>query len=385
LLEYVLGKDGSYLFAASRSDFLAAALPPASTIAEQVQALRAIINSPPQRSTLAKQIENSRQLYRELIEPAAKLMAGKRKLIIVPSGVLHYLPFEALLSSGEARTLTTLAATVWPYLVRDYAISYVPSAGVLASLRSRPIEKSGSRKTFLAFADPVYEDETQARASVARSSVRGAFGAERSWKLERLIESRREVEQIAGLYPRDQISLLLGEQATEENVKAAGRLSEYRFVHFATHGLLNEERPAYSGLILSLPSMAAGNNAQSTIRNPQSEDGLLQVYEVFNLKLNADLVVLSACETGLGKEMKGEGLIGLTRAFLYAGTPSVMVSSWSVQDRSTADLMVKFYQELNRSQDKAEALRQAKLKLIQNSRYAAPYYWAPFILIGEQH
>ena len=109
----------------------------------------------------------------------------------------------------------------------------------------------------------------------------------------------------------------------------------------------------------------------------------MQVYEVFNLKLNADLAVLSACETGLGKDVRGEGLVGLTHSFLYAGTPSVMVSLWNVQDRSTADLMVKFYQQLNRAQDKSAALQQAKLRLIQQSQYAHPYYWAPFILIGE--
>jgi CHAT domain-containing protein len=113
------------------------------------------------------------------------------------------------------------------------------------------------------------------------------------------------------------------------------------------------------------------------------EDGLLQVYEIFNLKLNADLVVLSACKSGLGKKVRGEGLIGLTRAFMYAGAPSVVVSLWSVVDRSTASLMVKFYETLNQAGDKAEALRQAKLKMIQNPLYAHPYYWAPFVLIGS--
>jgi CHAT domain-containing protein len=109
----------------------------------------------------------------------------------------------------------------------------------------------------------------------------------------------------------------------------------------------------------------------------------LQVYEIFNLKLNADLVVLSACETGLGKQVKGEGLVGLTHAFFYAGTPSIIVSLWKVQDRSTADLMVNVYQQLDRNNAKAEALRLAKLQLIRQNRYAHPYYWAPFVLTGE--
>jgi len=387
LLEYAIGDTSSYLFAVSRSDFLIVALPSTSALAGKVDALRQIITSQPQRSTFGKQIEYSRQLFRELIEPAGKLLAGKQKLIIAPSGVLNYLPFEVLLSSGDEKELAAAGPGALPFLIRDYAIGYVPSAGVLAGLRSRPQIKPGPRKTFLAFADPVYGDETGTETNVA---LRGAFGQMRAWKLTRLEGSRREVEQIASLYKPDQASLLLGEQASEQNVKTDGRLSQYRYVHFATHGLVNEERPPYSGLILSLPTgkeSAAGNaqsrNPQSPISNPQSEDGLLQVYEVFNLKLNADLVVLSACDTGLGKEIKGEGLIGLTRAFLYAGTPSVMVSLWSVQDRSTADLMVRFYQQLDRRKDKAAALRQAKLDLIQTKRYAHPYYWAPFILIGD--
>ena len=398
LLEYSLGQDSSFVFAVTRTDFVTARLPSSSSIKDQVEALRGIITTRPQRSTVGKQIDLSRMLYRELIEPARKVLPGKQFLIIVPSGVLHYLPFEVLLSSGNERNLAEANPGRLPYLVRDYSISYVPSAGVLASLRDHPQEKSGSRKTFLAFADPVYSNEVGKEDDPAHTSIRGAFGDGRSWKLGRLEESRREVEQIADLFSRDQVSLFLSEQATEENVKTAGRLGQYRFVHFATHGLLNEANPSYSGLILSLqgtaraalpatlngqqPGKQSGNGTSQSAKG-ELEDGLLQVYEVFNLKLNADLVVLSACQTGLGREVRGEGLIGLTNAFLYAGTPSVMVSLWNVQDRSTADLMVKFYQELDRTQNKAEALRQAKLKLIQSGRYAQPYYWAPFVLTGE--
>jgi CHAT domain-containing protein len=295
---------------------------------------------------------------------------GKQRLIIVPSGILHYLPFEALLTKGEERALPTTTPAQLPYLLRDYAISYVPSAAVLASLRNRPA-KSTVAKSFLAFADPVYGDLTESPAGLTPSNLSDAFGDQRPWRLGRLIESRREVEQISAFFPKDQVSLLLREQASEENAKTAGRFNQFRFVHFATHGLLNEEKPSHSGLILNLDG------------TPQSEDGLLQAYEIFNLKLNADLVVLSGCETGLGKEVKGEGLVGLTHAFFYAGTPSLVVSLWKVQDRSTADLMVNLYREIGRTQTKSEALRQAKLKLIQQGRYADPYYWAPFVLTGD--
>jgi CHAT domain-containing protein len=228
-----------------------------------------------------------------------------------------------------------------------------------------------------------------------RSAVRSAFGEAKPWKLERLVQSRREVQQIAKLYPNDEVALFLREQAREENVKAEGRLSHYRLIHFAAHGLLNENKPQYSGLVLTL-SPEAGNpkselqtsdlRPQTSDRvNPQSaEDGLLQVYEIFNLKLNADLVVLSACETGLGKQVKGEGLIGLTRAFMYAGTSSVVVSLWKVLDTSTADLMVRFYRHLKDGKlSKAEALRQAQLELIRHGKFAHPYFWAPFVLVGK--
>lgn len=350
LLEYALGQKPSFLFAVTRKDFLVVPLPTASVLGAEVEALRAVITSRPQRSEFEKQIKHSRKLFRELIEPAGKLLVGKQRLIIVPSGILHYLPFEVLLTKGEEKALATMTPAQLPYLLRDYAISYVPSAAVLASLRNRPV-KSTVGKSFLAFADPVYGDQGP-------------------WRLGRLIGSRREVEQISAFFPKDEVSLLLREQASEGNAKTAGRFDQFRFVHFATHGLLNEEKPSHSGLILNLDAQ-------------QSEDGLLQAYEIFNLKLNADLVVLSGCETGLGKEVKGEGLVGLTHAFFYAGTPSLVVSLWKVQDRSTADLMVNLYREIGRTQIKSEALRQAKLRLIQQGRYADPYYWASFVLTGD--
>jgi len=133
------------------------------------------------------------------------------------------------------------------------------------------------------------------------------------------------------------------------------------------------------------PTVSSLSVSSGSTRNSSTptEDGLLQVYEIFDLKLNAELVVLSACETGLGKQVKGEGLVGLTHAFFYAGTSSVLVSLWKVQDRSTADLMVNFYQELDAGKNKAESLRQAKLRMIQQNRYAHPYYWAPFVLVGN--
>ena len=380
LLEYALGEERSFLFVVTSTDSFVAELPPVAALSERVKQLRETLISRPQRSTVPTYIEQARSLHRLLIEPAGKSLKGKQQLVIVPDGILHYLPFEVLLSSGEQRSLTAIAPSRWPYLVRDHALSYVPSATVLASLHRSRQTRPAQEKALLAFADPSYGATEPTGTNPIRSAVRSAFGEATPWRLEPLPNSREEANRIAALYPQAKVRVFLQQEAREENVKSETLLNEFRFVHFAAHGLLNETKPQYSGLVLSLP------DRQSSVVDRQSEDGLLQVYEIFDLKLNADLVVLSACETGLGKEVKGEGLVGLTRAFLYAGTPSVVVSLWKVSDRSTAELMVSFYQYLkNGKVNKAEALRQAQLKLIREGRYAQPYYWAPFILVGESN
>lgn len=161
------------------------------------------------------------------------------------------------------------------------------------------------------------------------------------------------------------------ENATEENVKKPGNLAKFNYIHFATHGTINDQKPDLSSLVLTKGSNSA-------------EDGLLQANEIFNLKLKADLVVLSACRTGLGKLVRGEGFIGLTRAFMYAGTPSVLVSLWSVSDISTATLMGEFYRNLVKNKlSKTDALRKAQLNLLVNEKFSHPFYWAPFILVGD--
>jgi CHAT domain-containing protein/tetratricopeptide (TPR) repeat protein len=406
LLEYALGQEASYLFAVTKNDFLVARLPASASFDRQVKWLRHILARSPRRMDQVIYLTQARHLYQQLIHPARRLLAGKPQLVIVPDGILYYLPFEVLLTSGEATRLARHDPNRWPYLIRQYAISYVPSASVLASLRRHQPETLREQRTFLAYADPVQAAQKPDENSNAAMAVRSAFGRAKPWKLERLRYTRQEVRQIARLYPDDQVALFLGEQASEENVKAEGRLTQYRFVHIAAHGLLNENKPQFSGLVLTLPKRPQTSDVrpqtsdrinpqsairnpqsegpQSAIRNPQSEDGLLQVYEIFNLKLNADLVVLSACETGLGKEVKGEGLIGLTRAFLYAGTPSVVVSLWKVLDTSTADLMVRFYRQLkDGGLSKTEALQRAQLEMIRRGVFAHPHYWAPFILVGE--
>ena len=392
MLEYYLGKEASFLFAISKHEFLAVRLPSASLLTAEVKSLREAITIKPDRMALSNYLQKGRSLYQKLVEPAARLLIDKRRLIIVPDGILYYLPFEILLQSNKRRVAQSDLSQL-KYLIRDYAISYAPSATVLANLRSYDHTTQTGRKTFLAYGDPVYGKTRSEETDSVQAAWRSAFDEQKPWQLEQLPASRSEVERIGRLYQQEQVAVFLGEQANETNVKTGDRLGHFSYIHFAVHGLLNENKPQYSGLVLSLPreenrKMTGGgeaaNEAKDASRDAEVEDGFLQVYEIFNLRLNADLVVLSACDTGLGKEVKGEGLIGLTRAFLYAGAPSLIVSLWKIQDRSTAELMVGFYRSLKNGRlSKAEALRQSKLELIQKGQLAHPYYWAGFVLMGQ--
>jgi CHAT domain-containing protein len=216
--------------------------------------------------------------------------------------------------------------------------------------------KPADRK-LIAFGDPVYESPW----SVTFSGV----------KLRRLEYSGEEVNKIASLFKQGNSEIYLRGEATEENVKKDGNLARFNYLHFASHGYIDENKPDLSSLVLTKSENSA-------------EDGLLQSTEIFNLKLKTDLVVLSACQTGLGKLVRGEGIIGLTRAFMYAGTPSVLVSLWSVSDNSTATLMEEFYRNLIRSGlYKTDALRKAQLTLMSDEKSAHPFYWAPFVLVGD--
>ncbi len=380
LLEYLLDQSQSFLFAVSREQFRIFLLPEAAKIRDRVEKLRAALASP-SPGALGNFRLQSAALYRDLIRPAGEMLAGKRELVIVADDVLHRLPFEALLPSEQEPSVSRM-----PYLVRDYTISYAPSATVLAALNERAnlqgVERSGSTKQLLAFADPDYGNSSPEASSPLGVAARSAFGGEGQWKLEPLAGSRKEVEAIAALYPKDAVKLFFGKDANEENAKDEGLLSEYRILHFAAHGLLNEQRPQFSGLVLSLPARSKGESgADDSLGAGARGDGLLQAYEIFNLKLRADLVVLSACETGLGKLVNGEGLMGLTRAFFYAGTPTVVASLWKVADDSTATLMTRFHSHLKDGKGKAEALRQAQLEMIMDGK--RPYYWAAFVLIGR--
>ena len=203
------------------------------------------------------------------------------------------------------------------------------------------------------------------------NDVAGSSTATGGLRLARLAGTRTEADEISKIAKGGgaQAELWTDLNANEDNVRTRD-LTSYRYVHVATHGLLDAERPQFTGVVLSL----VGN---------KTNDGFLRTDEIFNLKLGAPLVMLSACETGLGKEKRGEGVIGLTRAFMYAGAPTVGVSLWSVADKSTAELMTDFYKRLLGGAASASAMRDAQLAMITRKNYSAPFYWAPFVLVGE--
>lgn len=360
LLEYALGEDSSTLFVLTREGLSTYPLPSAGKIAEKVQRLRGALEEERFLSRTTY-LELGSQLYDELIAPASAALAGKTDLLIAPDGALYYVPFEALLTepAGNRKDQDL------PYLVHRYSVAYIPSASVLADLReprqeSLPVERK-EMVAFAPFAAPV----------ASRGAARGVAqppagpGTDR-WDLLPLPASRREVSEVTGLYPGAALSLV-GAEATEAAARGPLVNSAHR-LHFATHAMIDEHSPENSALVL-----AEGGG----------EDGLLRVPEIFNLKLSADLAVLSACQTARGKEVTGEGLVGLSRAFFYAGVPSLVVSLWNVTDNSTPDLMRDFYQDLDRLHDKARALQSAKRAMISRGTYSHPSYWAPFILVGE--
>ncbi len=425
LVEYSLGTERSYLWAVTRTGASIYRLPARAEIERQAIVLRDQIIPAPLRRTLtdAVAVETQRgltltggagaggsqaaaayasianALYKTALEPAAKLI-GQNRLLIVADGALNYIPFEALVTSTAATTdYSTLA-----YLLKTNETIYAPSASVVAAIRQQSTASAGGQRidrAMLVVADPVF-DATDARAGGAKagaattggdttargltlasavadvgktggSSAAPAGSPAGEVRLARLLGTRTEAEQIAKLATTmgGKADTWLDLNASEANVEARD-LRPYRVLHFATHGLLNTERPQFTGLVLSL----VGNRA--------SEDGFLRTDEIFNLKLGSPLVMLSACETGLGKEKRGEGVIGLTRAFMYAGAPTVGVSLWSVADRSTADLMTNFYRRLlTKGSNSAAAMRAARQDMIMGKRYSAPFFWSPFVLVGD--
>jgi CHAT domain-containing protein/tetratricopeptide (TPR) repeat protein len=394
LLEFALGERRSWLWAVTPAALTTVELPARDTLETAARGLYEALTARQPRegeagTAYARRVAAADQLVRIRGAAVSRLLFGGiaaqlngawrgKRLAIVPAGALQYLPFAALPVPAAA------GAGSAPRLMAGHEIVEAPSATVLATLRREAAGRPRAGQRVAVLADPVFE---AGDPRVARASAAAAGDAIPSYLTSRAVQRIDDVRGrgLARLpFTRDEanaIAAIAGPartlRATDFDARRAtvlgGGLEDYRIVHFATHGLIDAERPELSGLVLSLVDARGA---------PQ--DGLLRLHDIFNLALRADLVVLSGCQTGLGKEIRGEGLVGLTRGFMYAGAPRIVASLWQVSDLATAELMKEFYAGLlERRLTPAAALRRAQIAIAQNPRWSAPYFWAGFVLQGD--
>lgn len=314
-----------------------------SDLTDQIQKFRLELNNRDPGFAL-----HAQSLYKLLLGPAEAEMHGRTGIVIVPDRDLWALPFQALIDTKGS------------YVMNRFATSYASSLTVLRDLQAMRRQESDSGHQLLAFGNPTI-------ASSASDSVKVSY---RSRDLVSLPEAERETKILQKLYGKDSAIIYTGEGATESRWKQESE--RYRILHLATHGILNSSSPLYSYLVLAHPA------------SETNEDGLLEAWEILHSHLSADLVVLSACETALGRVGAGEGIIGLSWAFFAAGSRATIVSQWKVDSESTAQLMLLFYKNLRKGVAKNEALRLAAISLSKNERYRHPFYWAGFVLIGDE-
>jgi len=373
LLEYNLGEDKSFLWAVGQGSLKSFELPKRSEIEAASRRVYDLLTTSNRSSETA---DNSPQaiaaLSRMLLGPAASELKNKR-LLIVAEGVLQYVPFAALAEPDEGGA---------PLIVRHEIVT-LPSASVLGVLRQETKERVPAPKGIAVFADPVFEsNDARFSARTPETNVLGApeVGLEvtRSasesglMNFPRLRFSREEAKQILKFAPRNQ-SLAALDFAASRDTATSSDLQDYRIVHFATHGIINSRHAELSGIVLSLVDQKG-----------KQQNGFLRLYDVYNMNLKADLVVLSACQTALGRDIKGEGLIGLTRAFMYGGATRVVASLWQADDRGTAVFMSRFYEGLlSKGMSAPAALRSAQVSMYQDKRWQNPRYWAAFTIQGE--
>lgn len=382
LLEYSLGEERSYLWAVTANSFSSYELPPRAVVeaaARRCYELLTARNQFVKFETAEEKRERVRQADAEypnaatalsnmLLGPVAAQLGGKR-LLVVPDGALEYLPFAALAVPGHVTT-----AQFVPLMVQ-HEVTSIPSASTLAVLRRELKGRAAAEKVVAVFADPVFDKADERFTGDMSRNAGGHHGAPVAEEpvLVRLPYTRQEAEAILALAPATGRKAALGFEANRAAAMSED-LGRYRIIHFATHSFLDSVHPELSNIVLSMLD-----------RQGRSQEGRLRAHEVFNLRLGAELVVLSGCRTGLGKEVKGEGLYGMTRGFMYAGSKRVVVSLWDVQDQATARLMSDFYRELlgPKRPPTAAALRAAQIAIWREQRWQAPYYWAGFVLQGE--
>jgi CHAT domain-containing protein/Tfp pilus assembly protein PilF len=404
LLEYALGESRSYLWVVTPTTLESFQLPKRDEIeaaARRVFGLMTARNTRKPGETIEQKKARVAQadadypsaaatLSRMLLGPVVTRM-GTKRLLIVPHGELHLIPFGALPIASD----NDLSKGSKP-LVLDHEIISMPSASTLAVLRRETSGRNPSPLKIAVIADPVYSKaDERVRPAAARGlsaiterlirsdgpagKSEGAgiidepAGEDLTEHLPRLFATRWEAEQIMAEVPAGEGLQAVDFDAARELV-FSGKLAQYQILHFATHALIDDTHPELSGIALSLVNETG-----------QARNGFLRAHEIYNLKLRAELVVLSGCRTGAGKSVKGEGLIGLARGFMHAGTPRVLASLWSLSDRGAAELMARFYRKMLGPGREApiEALRSTQIEMMKDKRWQAPYFWAAFVLQGD--
>ncbi|WP_395276085.1 CHAT domain-containing protein [Halalkalibaculum sp. DA384] len=353
MIEYASGRNALYAFVVNRAQIRLQKVGADTTLDSLIHQFRTVI----EENDKQEFAHTSNRLYETLIAPLAPHVKSS-SLIIIPDGTLHYLPFEAL-TTKPAGPETDYQEM--PYLLEQHAISYAPSATLLQFWRQD--QRQEGHKSLVGVAPVFSQYQEQAGTNKSRDTP----------PVHALPLSRYEVQQVDSIMnSKGYLTKLYLEQEASEAIFKQSVQEQYEIIHLATHAFLSQDSVTAPGIHFA--------------REPghqEDEDGILRLQEVYNLQLNARLVVLSACETGLGKLQRGEGIISLARAFEYAGAQNLLVSLWKVDDRSTSELMIEFYRHLDNNGSLREAARQAKLHLLNESQYAAPRFWAPFVLIGE--
>jgi CHAT domain-containing protein len=354
LLEYSLGEEKSFLWTVTPTSIKSYELPGRATIEASTRVMRdMLLKRDPGYAQAASAVSGM------LLGPVAEDIKNKR-LLIVGDGMLQYLPFAALPapSAGDSNPL-----------IVNHEIVTVPSAAVIAVLREEMTHRRVADKTLAVFADPVFSiNDPRVASSHSDATLRSGELP----SLRRLRFSRQEADEITRFVAGDS-KIAAVDFAANRALATSSEIGRYRVVHFATHGLINNEHPELSGVVLSLVD-----------EKGREQNGFLRLYGLYNLKLSAELVVLSACQTALGREIKGEGLVGLTRGFMYAGAPRVVATLWQVDDRASAEMMKRFYEGMfEKKLSPAAALGAAQISMHNDKRWHAAYYWAAFTLQGE--
>jgi len=406
LLEYALGDNRSYLWVVSKAEIESYELPGRAEIEALVRSFYNLLTA---SQSVIEETADQRQLRidqayaqlpfqaarlgRVVLGPAAAKLANKR-LLIVSDGALQYVPFQALIVSEiderhgiSAESVEDPQSDGPSPLIFRHEIVNEPSAAALALLLDEAKGRQSPSRNVAVLADPVFEIDDPRIESGGPSQAQGVnrsesgelrralrdVGLPNGWsKIPRLPGSRAEADAILAAVPWGTGMKAIGFEASRVTA-ISPELGKYRIVHFATHGFILEQHPELSGVVLSLFD-----------RKGQPVDGFLRLFDIYNLNLPVDLVVLSACNTGLGKDVRGEGLVGLTRGFMYAGASGVIASLWKVDDEATADLMQHFYEGMFTEKLSAPAaLRKAQLELSRQKRWRSPYYWAGFVIQGQ--